>query len=683
MRLTVRALLAFGFLGLCLAVPDKTVRWCTTSKPELEKCNDMKNVLPVVCVKEGSYSECIQALVGKKADAVTLDAGWVYEAGLKPNNLKPVVAELHGTDKSQTGYYAVAVVLKGSGFQFNQLRGRKSCHTGLGRSAGWNIPIGKLLCDLPEPHVPIENAVANFFSGSCVPCADLAKFPNLCKLCVGPEKCACNTHEGYFGYSGALKCLQDGTGDVAFVKYETILENMPDKAERDRYELLCPDNTRKPVDAYKKCHLARIPSHAVVARSVDGKEDLIWEVLNKAQEQFGIKKPGAFHIFSSTHGRNLLFKDSAQGFLKVPSEMDATLYLGYEYVSAIRNLREGKCPEEAGCQKVKWCAVSHQERIKCDEWSASSVGVIECESADSTEDCIAKIMKGEADAMSLDGGFIYTAGKCGLVPVLAENYKNGSGCTLTDKGYLAVAVVKTSNPKITWKSLRGKKSCHTAVGRTAGWNIPMGLIYNETKSCAFDQYFSESCAPGAEPDSNLCALCGGSQPNKCVPNSKEKYYGYTGAFKCLVDRGDVAFIKDQTVVKNTGDGEKDLKLTDFELLCLDGTRKPVDKSDSCHLARVPNHAVVSRKDKANCVRQKLLNQQAQFGRPCLAGKFCLFRSESETKDVLFRDDTECLAELQEGTTYEKYLGEEYMMAMNNLAQCSTSKLLEACTFHRN
>lgn len=35
--------------------------------------------------------------------------------------------------------------------------------------------------------------------------------------------------------------------------------------------------------------------------------------------------------------------------------------------------------------------------------------------------------------MSLDGGFIYTAGKCGLVPVLAENYckwRRGSLCFL-------------------------------------------------------------------------------------------------------------------------------------------------------------------------------------------------------------------------------------------------------------
>lgn len=61
------------------------------------------------------------------------------------------------------------------------------------------------------------------------------------------------------------------------------LENLPDEADRDKYELLCPDNTRKPVDAFKECHLARVPSHAVVARSVDGREDLIWRLLHRAQ----------------------------------------------------------------------------------------------------------------------------------------------------------------------------------------------------------------------------------------------------------------------------------------------------------------------------------------------------------------------------------------------------------------
>ncbi|KAM6223875.1 serotransferrin [Rhynchocyon petersi] len=764
MRLLIRALLACAALGLCLAVSDKTVKWCVTSKPELDKCNEMKSVLPVVCVKTNSYYECIQAISinkatkvmsypelvaieqkhslylkdfdntknvlsedemmslseyvshmketqkpiyyitgeskeqvansafmervrevvymtepideycvqqlkefdGKslvsvtkeglelpeekeekktmeeskakfenlcklmkeildkkvekenRADAMTLDAGWIYEASLAPYNLRPVVAEFHGSKENpQTGYYAVAVVLKGSGFQFNQLQGKKSCHTGLGRSAGWYVPIGRLLCNFPELHVPIESAVANFFSASCVPCADRNRFPKLCQLCAGPDKCACNSHERYYGYTGAFKCLQEGIGEIAFVKYETIVENLPEKADRDKYELLCPDNTRKPVDAYKECNLAWVPSHAVVARSVDGKEDLIWELLNKAQEQFGKGTSGPFHIFSSPHGKNLMFKDSAEGFLKIPSGMPTWQYLGYDYVTSLRNAKEGKCKYSGEgclqneCKKVKWCAVGHQERVKCDEWSVNSEGKIECESAEDTEACIAKIMSGEADAMSLDGGHVHTAGKCGLVPVLAENYKtSGPACvTEAEPGYLAVAVVKRKDPSITWKTLKGKKSCHTAVGRTAGWKIPMGLIHNETKSCAFGQFFSQSCAPGSDPNSNLCALCAGPQPNKCASNSKEKYYGYTGAFKCLLEVGDVAFLKEQTILQNTGDGEKDHKQEDFELLCLDGTRKPVKDAKDCHLAQVPNHAVVARKDKENCVRQMLLNQQ--------------------------------------------------------------------------
>jgi len=58
---------------------------------------------------------------------------------------------------------------------------------------------------------------------------------------------------------------------------------------------------------------------------------------------------------------------------------------------------------------------------------------------------------------------------------------------LLKASYFAVAVVKKSDRDITWNNLQGKKSCHTAVGRTAGWNIPMGLIHNRTGNCNFGE----------------------------------------------------------------------------------------------------------------------------------------------------------------------------------------------------
>ncbi|XP_061049659.1 inhibitor of carbonic anhydrase isoform X3 [Eubalaena glacialis] len=475
----------------------------------------------------------------------------------------------------------------------------------------------------------------------------------------------------------------------------TVFENLADKADRDEYELLCRDNTRGTVDEYERCHLARVPSHAVVARSMGGKEDLIWELLNLAQENFGKDKSAEFQLFGSPHGKDLLFTDAALGFLRVPPKMDAKLYLGYEYFFAIQHLMSDLGAEDP--QRVMWCAVGQHERAKCDEWSALSGGILKCTTEETTEGCIAAVAKGEADAMSLDGGFIYTAGKCGLVPVLAENYLSqdgkeqlGSKCVNTPvEGYYVVAVVKKSDADLTWNSLRGKKSCHTAVGTSAGWNIPMGFIYNQTGSCKFDEFFSQSCAPGSDPVSSLCALCNGSgtPAHTCAPNSHEAYYGSSGALRCLVEKGDVAFVKYPTVLQNT-DGKnpeawaKDLKQSDFQLLCLDGTRKPVTEAQSCHLAIVPSHAVVSRKDKADFVRRMLFNQQELFGRNGF--EYMMFQLfKSSTKDLLFSDDTECLANLQDRTTYQKYLGPEYLRAIANMRQCLPSELLDACTFHGN
>ncbi|GAB1624381.1 hypothetical protein AAOGI_44320 [Agarivorans albus] len=147
-------------------------------------------------------------------------------------------------------------------------------------------------------------------------------------------------------------------------------------------------------------------------------------------------------------------------------------------------------------------------------------------------------------------------------------------------------------------------------------------------------------------------------------------------------------MKHQTVLentngKNTAAWAKDLKQEDFQLLCPDGTKKPVTEFATCHLAQAPNHVVVSRKEKAARVSTVLTAQKDLFwkGDKDCTGNFCLFRSS--TKDLLFRDDTKCLTKLPEGTTYEEYLGAEYLQAVGNIRKCSTSRLLEACTFHKS
>lgn len=35
------------------------------------------------------------------------------------------------------------------------------------------------------------------------------------------------------------------------------------------------------------------------------------------------------------------------------------------------------------------------------------------------------LQRAEADVMAVDGGQVYTAGKCGLVPVMVEQYNDG------------------------------------------------------------------------------------------------------------------------------------------------------------------------------------------------------------------------------------------------------------------
>ncbi|XP_037538154.1 transferrin-a [Nematolebias whitei] len=666
-----------GCLASVFASPVAKVKWCVKSNQEYRKCTDLAAAAPVfTCVKKESTLECIVAIKAGEADAITVDGGDVYTAGLNNYDLRPIIVEDYGDQTPDTCYYAVAVVKKGTQFGIRDLAGKKSCHTGLGKSAGWNIPIGRLVSMgiiqwAGVEDKPVEEAVGSFFQSSCVPGA--AKGSKLCKLCSGD--CSRSHSEPYYDYSGAFQCLADGAGDVAFVKHLTV----PD-SEKSKYELLCKDNTRAPIDSYKSCSLGRVPAHAVISRKDPQLAELIWNSINGVQN---------FNRFSSeayAPAKNLMFKDSTKRLLRLPANTDSFLFLGADYMSTIRSLKKEQTPGAAS-PAIKWCAVGHAETSKCDTWSINSVtddsASIECQNAPTVDDCLKMIMRKEADAMAVDGGQVYTAGKCGLVPAMVEQYDSNLCSSSNDKSssYFAVAVVKKSSG-LTWSTLKGKRSCHTGVGRTAGWNIPMGQIYKQTSDCNFANFFSSGCAPGSEPNTPFCQQCKGSgkavgDEAKCKASADELYYGYAGALRCLLeDAGDVAFVKHSTVLSSS-------EVDNLRLICPGQANSvPATDYEQCNLAKVPAHAVVTRPEIRNEVVRILLDQQTKFGTSESDPTFRLFHSENGN-NLLFKDSTKCLQEVSAATTYQQFLGNEFMVAMSSLRHCSdtTPDLERSCTFH--
>uniref|UniRef100_A0A8V0YZW8 Ovotransferrin n=1 Tax=Gallus gallus TaxID=9031 RepID=A0A8V0YZW8_CHICK len=700
-------------LGVVFAALSlERVRWCTMSNQELSKCKDMSNAFtgagilpPLECMEGESAANCTQMIKDYLADAVTLDGRWIYQAG-KEYGLKPVVGEVYDQEIG-TSYYAVAVVRKGSNITINSLKGVRSCHTGINRTAGWNVPVGYLIDSgrLPAMGCDLPKAVSDYFSASCVPGTNSASYPtSLCQLCKGDSsgqnKCQGNSQEQYYDYSGAFRCLAEGAGEVAFVKHSTVPENTDGRtlstwAQQLRskdFQLLCRNGSTADVTEWRTCHLARVPARAVVVRpDTDG--TAVFQLLNQGQQRFN--DVGAqFQMFDSTAygAQNLMFRDSTTKLVAVTSQ-NYQAWLGDEYLHAMQAL---SCDPNTLPESLNWCVVSTEEIWKCGEMgtafrSKNLKPEIQCISAKTKEECMEMIQKKEIDVVALGGADIYIAGKTyGLVPAAGESFSAEDN----NNAYYAVALVKR-NPSnaFTINDLKGKKSCHTGLGRTAGWNIPIGMLVKKgfinPRDCnipqAVSEFFSASCVPSAEQGnypSTLCQLCIGDNNgnNKCSASSQERYYSYNGAFRCLAeDAGDVAFVKHSTVFENT-DGKnteswaRDLKSSGFQLLCRNGARAEVTQFAQCHLARVPAQAIMVHPDTNIFALYGLLDKaQEYFGNNSNRNGFKMFDSSAfQGKDLIFKDSAVKIVPVEERRTYAEWLGSEYVESLEGMQtpQCS-------------
>nr|AKZ20815.1 melanotransferrin 2 [Holothuria glaberrima] len=695
-------------------------RWCTISSLEQVKCQNMslslksRSLIPEIeCVQKSSPVDCMKEIRDGRADLITLDGGDIYMAG-KVFGMKPIMEETYSNNIR--GYHGIAVVKADNpDININNLEGRKSCHTGYGRTAGWNIPVGYLLGAGHMESAGCQSSMlsaAKFFNESCAPGVRQSvpwyinedDVDNLCAACH--DNCERSGTERYNGYNGAFRCLVEGAGDVAFVKPATIYGNTNNpngfpwaqSLQRSDFELLCQDGTRAPVEEYTTCHLAQSPPHGVMTSGSKSQAETLQyqNLLTSAQDVFGSDtntEPENFHMFASSAygGSNLLFKDSAVSLSNSAGTYQA--FLGSDYVQSVEGLH--KCPEGT----IRFCIISEQELRKCEAMKkafdkAGLTPSISCFQTQSYADCSRYIKGGYADLVALDGGDIYSAGsEDGLIPILGEDY--GAG----DASYWAVAVVKRdSNFGI--NDLEGKKSCHTGIMKTSGWIVPIGLLIKNgvitvNEDCdvpeAVGDFFEQSCVPGAksskyDPDgtnpSSLCDLCVGENEDNCVRNTHEPYYGYTGALRCLAEgAGDVAFVKHTTVSDNVNGPEEwnsSLNKGDYQLLCADGTRAEIDNYNSCHLAKVPSHALMTAgdqtEDKINEMVDLFLAAKNLFANDDDSGNFKLFDSAGYTdsegnsgKDLLFKDSTVNFLEVDhDERNYQSWLGQEYLNAVKGI-----------------
>ncbi|CAG9769306.1 unnamed protein product [Ceutorhynchus assimilis] len=683
----------------------------------LQLCNEMasqdtKSLAKITCIAARDRMECIEIIKERKADFLTVDPEDMYVAQNIPEEDFAVFEEIRTKEEPEAEfrYEAVAVIHKDLNINsIEGLKGLNSCHTGVGRNVGYKIPLTKLkqkgiIGNLAEPEIsPRENelkAFSTLFNKACIvgkwsPDAKInlklkQKYSNLCALCEKPD--LCDYPDVFSGYEGALRCLAHNGGQVAWTKViyvkkffglpVGITPAKPTNEDPSQFAYLCPDGSKIPVTA-TPCTWAARPwqgymTNAAVAKSVD---DLRRKIENL--NAIGIKNHAAWLE------KVLELNDkSAPKENKIISPRD---YLNKaNYTDVVE--RDYGPPYKT----IRICVTSEDEKEKCQTLSKAAFSRnirprFDCILEANVDDCMKSIRDDGADIITLDGGLVDSATKnFNLKPILAEQYGPTGG------SYYAVAVVRKDSEIRSFEDLRGKKSCHTGIGRTAGYNAPLytlvskGLI--KQGDCPYPKALSDffsagSCLPGAKNEKygldapiseKLCSLCAGDlekndQSKKCNFDQTESYSGYTGAFRCLVQAGgDVAFVKHVTVPGNT-DGHntetwaKDLKSQDYELLCPNGGRAPVNEYAKCNLAHAPPHMVVTSNTKSDSlvdeIRNALIMASTQFTeRPDL---FKLFGSFNGKKDMLFKDSATGLISI----TGESEVQKEYSRLLSIVNAC--------------
>ncbi|XP_011337868.1 transferrin isoform X2 [Ooceraea biroi] len=494
-----------------------------------------------------------------------------------------------------------------------------------------------------------------------------SKYRNLCGACSNPAGCYSN--DKYYGWEGALICLTDNVGDVAWIRLDQAKLHFKkfQKADIDDYRFLCLDGTTRPLNFNEPCTWISRPWPVIVAKS-----------------QKAMKITQIMNTTSSLDWQMILLQLMENYYINPTSvgldAPDDYLRRFPNFLSA--NIRSGCRPS----REVRWCLTSDIEKRKCNWLRDVSIAygvepTISCVQVSSRALCLAAIRKQRADVFMALPEELLMARKMGLRTIVRATTN-----TRQEMNRIAAVVMKNSTFKIL-KDLKGARASFTGY-KSVGWNVFTMWLKNElgeNQDCSdartIANFFKDSCVLGwhsKEFPSNLYSLC---------KQGAEQAGDDLSAFEYLTSgRVDVAFVNLKVVEKKTKVGEFDHEKIDYRNANQVSKYRVLGSTwmnkTPYLLAWIAHGSIVAHENITNLRRQEiysmLLEMDKLFGKSIdgRAPAFSLYDSYDGNPGVIFPVGTRVL-ELYGHQTLYKYKENSYDQIVDNIVKqeaCSAANV---------
>ena len=491
-----------------------------------------------------SEGAALQALRFGNADIAFMDGGaaWV---GWQQYGLDAIAADQKSDGR--TYYSAHAVVLKDSDIAaahldddpstdpFSLMAGKTSCHTGWLKSAGMLLPMGFL----------IGNGYANVIGDA----NDVESLRSTITNFFSEDASIPDSGTPYYSYSGAVKCLTEGAGDVAFAKDSTIASYCGNEDVTANEAWCLPESDYILLPSY-----GNAPSHPVMYNPSTADADTMALVQNalvamkdSTEGQSILSDVLNTPAISATNATQHLtsYGNLIEDVPGISAYYDTKFTINDSVSPTISNIRiafEMKDDYENPAENPQVLAdfIAEQTGVTVTLYPVSSEGAI-----------IEALRFGNADIAFMDGGAAWVGWKeYGLAAMAADLKSDGrthydAHAVVLNGSDIANAYLDDDDSTDPFAMMAGKTSCHTGWLKSAGMLLPMGHLIS--------QGYAPVVGPQDDIESLRDTITSFFNENASIPESGTPYYSYSGAVKCLTEGvGDVAFAKDSTVSSYCG-----------------------------------------------------------------------------------------------------------------------------------